>query len=190
MISRFVYPIVIVLLIAYVSFYVPKLVERTSKKALEAQAREFDDGLLTRIRENELKINQMLSDSETQLKEIKQNARIVKRITELGEKDISLFRVESGIILLSNKEYPSINSPKGCEANRGIVDKFVKFNRSFTVPPEVLPAFILLDFGSGTDHRLKSEITNVTTTGFTVKFVTWCDTRMSQSKLKWVALGI
>ena len=185
-----IYIFVIVSLTVFVFFYTPKLVKETSENSLSKQAKDFDNGLLTRIRQNELKLDAILSESEIQLRKVTQNAKIVEKITELSEERIQLFRAESGIITLSDKEYPKINNPDGCEGNRGIINKFVKFDRSFSRPPEVLSTFTLLDFGKGVDHRLKSEITDVTSTGFKIKFITWCDTRMSSSQLKWVALGI
>lgn len=184
------YSILIVLMLAYALLYVPQLVEKTSKDALQKQVESFDNGLLTRIQENESRFNQVLVDLESQLTQIKQYEQVVRKIAESTEEEVSLFRAESGVISLSDKEIPSINNPNGCEANRGLVDKFIKFNRSFTTPPEVISAFTALDFGNGPDHRLKSEITNITNTGFTINFVTWCDTRMSRSQLKWLALGI
>ena len=185
-----IYMFVTISLATFVFFYTPKLVKETSENSLNKQVENFDNGLLTRIRKNELKLGEILSESEIQLRKVTQNAKVVEKISELSEKKTQLFRAESGTITLSSKEYPNINNPEGCEGNRGIVDKLVKFNRSFSRPPEVVSTFTLLDFGSGVDHRLKSEITDVTSTSFKIKFITWCDTRMSNSQLKWIALGI
>jgi len=97
--------------------------------------------------------------------------------------------IKTDEILLTNKTLPSLSDPDGCEPNRGLIKKHVKFDKSYSVQPKVFASVTLIDFSEGSDHRLKLNITNITTTGFDITLATWCNTKMSKVRANWMAFG-
>jgi len=151
---------------------------------------DFDGQLLIRLRENKIKQQNLLDELEDNLSKIKENQKVIQNIASLSKDNIGKVHIETGTLELSNKEHTNLSSPNGCEANRGLVKEEILFDRSYVAAPEVFTSFYVLDFANGADHRLKLEVSDITTTSFNITYVTWCDTRISQSKAKWLAIGI
>lgn len=100
---------------------------------------------------------------------------------------LPLTQLKSGSIVFDTKINSAVVNPNGCEANRGLYQHSVQFERAFSNKPTVAFGITGLDFREGADHRLKIEVTETTETGFTVNLVTWCDTKISYAKADWVA---
>lgn len=165
-------------------------IEITASSIINEKLNDVDGQLIIRLRENKLKQQDLLIELENNLLKIKKNQKTIEDITNFSKDNISKMHIETGTLVLSKNSQPYLSSPDGCEANRGLVKEKVLFNRPFVTVPEILTSFYLLDFANGTDHRLKLEISNITNTSFNISYTTWCDTRISQSKAKWLAIGI
>lgn len=165
-------------------------IEKTAKAIIDSKLGEVDGQLIVKLRENKEKQQSLLMELEKNLNKIENNEKIIQSLTNLSTYNISKVHLETGILTLSNRTQPNLSSPNGCEANRGLVKEKVLFTKPFVVAPEILASFYLLDFADGSDHRLKLEISEVTNTSFIITYTTWCDTRISQSKAKWLAIGI
>jgi hypothetical protein len=165
-------------------------IEERTNSIVDSKLDKVDKQLIVRLRKNEITQQSLLIELEESLLKIKKNQKIIKNIANLSKDRLNNIHVETGILKLSNNKQPYLSSPNGCEANRGLVKEKILFNRLYTVPPEILTSFHLLDFADGTDHRLKLEVSDITNSSFNVTYTTWCDTRISQSKAKWLAIGI
>ena len=98
--------------------------------------------------------------------------------------------VTTGALVIDSNAFPALANPDGCQANRGIISRKITFERPFNSTPSVLPVFTQLDFNHDVDSRLRIEVRDINPTGFTVDFATWCDTRISQAKASWIAVGV
>ena len=65
----------------------------------------------------------------------------------------------------------------------------IVFVRSFKEAPEVAVAIIGMDCDHTTNQRYWLKATNIKTTGFTLEFSTWGDTRISRAGASWQAIG-
>lgn len=99
----------------------------------------------------------------------------------------SVVELDSGLITMTKSDFPALVNPDGCEADRGISNLEVRFNKKFPDPPQVRLALSGLDFRSGSDSRIKSAVRNITEDGFTLDLLTWCDTKLSYAELNWIA---
>jgi hypothetical protein len=165
-------------------------IEKEANFIINKQLSDVDGQLIIRLRENKIKQQILLDELEDNLSKIKKNQKTIQSITNLSKDNISKLHIETGILALSNKEQTNLSTPNGCEANRGLVKEKILFDRAYNVAPEIFTSFYLLDFAHGTDHRLKLEVSDITNTSFNITYITWCDTRISQSKAKWLAIGL
>ncbi len=97
--------------------------------------------------------------------------------------------VEQGVLEMNQNKIPKLMHPKGCEANRGIINGRVKFNSRFSKAPMVMLGLTQLDFIAGANHRIKVETTKVDKAGFNYNFNTWCNTKVWSAKAQWIAIG-
>lgn len=150
--------------------------EELKQKQVELNKQiELSKQLNTNLQKSSIEYQNLLSD----LSEIKH--------AKLREQEKLI--IQSDDVYLTQKDFPKLSDPNGCEANRGLIKSYIKFETPFLMVPEVFGAFTLVDFAKGNDHRLKLNINNVTKNGFEFTLSTWCDTKMSQAKAKWVAIG-
>ena len=97
--------------------------------------------------------------------------------------------VEQGTLTLDKNKSPKLMKPKGCEANRGIINGRVNFKSKFTKAPFVMLGLTQLDFLKGANHRITVSTTKVDKKGFNYNFNTWCDTKVWSAKAQWIAIG-
>lgn len=128
-----------------------------------------------------------VEQSEEEVANIQQRIRL---FAKMAETDLVAINVQSGNLSIDSNNMPALSAPNGCEANRGAIGQLVKFEQPFSAPPQVLASFSQLDFGDGTDHRLRIEVMDITELSFKVDFATWCDTKISQAKVSWIAIGL
>ena len=119
-----------------------------------------------------------------------QIAGVLERLNQADQsllKKLPLTQIKSGTIQFNAKGYPAVINPDGCEADRGLYQHKVVFQKPFINEPKVTFGLTSIDFREGADHRLKIEISEVSKLGFTVNLVTWCDTKISLAEANWIA---
>jgi len=166
-----------------------KYIDSSIEEKWSVEVQNYSGGLLNRLKENEQRLIDNIKESAALLGKSHDNFNSIEALVNQSQKTLNIVKVDSGSVKISSDIHPNILSPAGCEANRGINKQFIKFKGIFEKPPTVLLSFSLIDFGHGKDHRIKSEIFNVTNKGFEIDLLTWCDTTMSQASLNWVAIG-
>ena len=133
-----------------------------------------------------INLNETLIQSELKFKALHKELSLLEHST-LDRFNRLIIKTDE--ILLTNKILPSLSNPDGCEPNRGLNKKHVQFDKSYSVQPKVFASITLIDFSDGSDHRLKLNIDNITTTGFDITLATWCNTKMSKVRANWMAFG-
>jgi len=181
--------LVIVTFMAVQFVFVSKSIENIVEEKWKTEVENYSDGLLERLIENENRLIKNIEKSDFFLKKSRDNFDSIETLVSQSQKTLNIVKIDSGNVKISSETHHKILNPAGCEANRGINKQYVKFKGIFEKPPTVLLSFSLLDFGHGEDHRIKSEIFNVTNNGFEIDLLTWCDTTMSQASINWVAIG-
>ena len=154
-------------------------------KALAAN----DSELIIKLNKHKIELEQLIVKTTELQTENKTLQQTLYSLAEAVKSQGNLNIVDTGTVVIDQNKIPSLSKPDGCEANRGLINQQIRFANRFSTPPTVMTSFQFLDFGKGVDHRLKTQVTNVTTMGFTLSFNTWCDTKMSHSELQWLAIG-
>lgn len=131
-------------------------------------------------------LNEKLIESELKFKTLYED---LSKLEHTTYEKLNKLIIKTDEVLLTNKSIPLLSNPIGCQANRGVIEKHVAFNKPFTFQPKVFSSFTLVDFAEGSDHRLKMNISNVTTEGFNITIATWCNTKMSKVRANWIAFG-
>lgn len=122
-----------------------------------------------------------------------QNSQVIVLFERLKKLERSLLnglpltQIKSGFMEFNTKVEPSVVKPSGCEANRGLFQHRILFQKAFDNVPEVSVGLSGVDFRDGTDHRLKVEVTDISKFGFTANLITWCDTKISFASANWIA---
>jgi hypothetical protein len=104
-------------------------------------------------------------------------------------KNTSAVQIDSGRIKIDNTTFPDLSAPEGCKGKRGLLNQSVIFQRTFSSVPTVLVGISSVDFRFGQDNRLRAIVTDASEKDFKLDFYTWCDTKMSQAELNWIAIG-
>jgi hypothetical protein len=172
--------ICVVLSILLIVFYLKNIALQHSERYIA-----LNDELTQKLAAN-IDLSEKLIHSELRFHKIYSELSVLKHAT-LEKFDKLIIKTDE--ILLTNKAIPSLSAPNGCEANRGVIKQYVAFDREYRSIPSVFAGFTLIDFADGTDHRLKLNVTNISTKGFEITLVTWCDTRMSKVKADWISFG-
>ncbi|GHC47323.1 H-type lectin domain-containing protein [Neogemmobacter tilapiae] len=69
------------------------------------------------------------------------------------------------------------------------VRREVKFKEPFLEPPAVLTGLSMWDMDNRQNGRMDLGVDEVTSTGFTIIFRTWADTRIARVRADWTAIG-
>jgi len=124
----------------------------------------------------------------TQIKEEKPGMKI----QEIGAKESQLLSAD-GLTSVSGIFGGNSDQPDWALSNGlGIRSKSfpVKFNKPFKTKPElVIGGNVLLDIGNKTNARLRCDIIEVATDGFTANITTWGDTVIWAASYSWIAIG-
>ncbi len=75
----------------------------------------------------------------------------------------------------------------GSSSHRGILSRNVQFDTPYNAPPQIVLA--LKELQSVGPVRVVVTHSNVTTTGFTARIITYCDTLMYDVQMSWLAVG-
>ena len=145
---------------------------------------------LDEITRLEAKYKILISEVETAKTVTTQSADKVNAYLKKATSGLPLMKVQSGFVHLNKDKTPELVEVKGCNGKRGVFNKFVEFESAFSVAPEIILSLESFDFWDGHDHRFKTEIRNVTKKGFEMDAFTWCDTKTSMLKIKWLAIGV
>lgn len=65
----------------------------------------------------------------------------------------------------------------------------VTFSEAFVKPPTVQIGFSMWDIANGANTRVDLVAEDISTTGFTIKFQTWGDTKIARLRANWMAIG-
>lgn len=63
----------------------------------------------------------------------------------------------------------------------------VTFKRRYPAPPTVICWLTGFDFGKGRNFRIRTEVSNITATGFSIKVATWADSLLYWASASWIA---
>mgnify|MGYP000546873103 FL=1 len=135
-------------------------------------------------------IDLLLIDIKRKNKAINNQLSLINGLVNDVRSEQNLMQVQSGAVSLSTQQFPELMQSKQCNGKKGLVENIIKFDSPFLSVPHVLASFQTLDFANGPDHRLKAKVSNITTSSFVLSFHTWCDTRISQASLSWLAVGL
>ncbi|CAK0760779.1 exported hypothetical protein [Gammaproteobacteria bacterium] len=83
------------------------------------------------------------------------------------------------------------NGPFDCSASNvpRVASYTIKFSSTFNVIPIITSSLTSFDFSNSSNTRVQVLITNITKTGFTLKFATWCDSKWWGGYAQWTAFG-
>lgn len=70
-----------------------------------------------------------------------------------------------------------------------MVSQTVRFDESFIHPPVVHLGLDMWDTDREANQRLDIRAADITTTGFTIQFRTWNDSRIARVRAAWMAIG-
>ncbi|PKG81313.1 hypothetical protein CXF85_17705 [Colwellia sp. 75C3] len=167
-------------------FVLPSKVENIVLHTLTNSSTNITDKLLVQQQE----IASLLTDIKRKDAAINNQLSLINGLVNGVRNEQSLMQVQSGDVSLSTQLFPELMQSSQCNGKKGIVEKTIKFDSPFLSVPHVLASFQTLDFANGPDHRLKARVSNITTSSFVLSFHTWCDTRLSQASLSWLAIGL
>ena len=85
-------------------------------------------------------------------------------------------------------KWEPMGNPTSCGPARS-ASYNVQFAQPFAAAPVVTASLSQADVSKEADWRLRLQITNVTGSGFTLLFVTWCDTKAYGAMSQWTAFG-
>lgn len=176
----------IILIIIYLKFFLSKKIETMVLNTLQMS----NASSVNKFIEQQKKLDKLLVDAERKSGVIDRQIIMINGLVNGLRGEHDLVQVQSGYVGLSTQEFPDMNLSAGCKGKKGIVDRVIMFDSPFISKPHVLTSFQTIDFGNGPDHRLKTTINNINKVSFTLSFHSWCDTRMSQAKLNWIAIGL
>ena len=109
---------------------------------------------------------------------------------EIISKGKPLFmQAETGNKSITKQQLPELAKPVGCAGQRGLNKQTIEFKTNFIEPPKVLSTVSFIDFAKGVDHRINTKVSNITTKGFTLDLLTWCNTSISKVEASWIAVG-
>ncbi|MCU4675542.1 H-type lectin domain-containing protein [Catenovulum sp. 2E275] len=158
-------------------------------QAVNEQMKTYDDALFVRLSDLAKTLEGEQRKATFELNKIQQGAQDLETLRKLATSRLTGVSVETGKLQINQQLVDGLNSAEECK-KRGTFEHFIPFNHVFSTVPVVLPSFSLIDFGHGQDHRLKVNVIEVSTEGFKLDFNTWCDTRMSQAEVSWLAIGV
>jgi hypothetical protein len=181
--------IVVIIGLYFAFIYSNDVIDQKIKAAVEVKLKALNIDFPQKLQHSNLVLEKGLEDSIQYIKKIKQTANIIEKIADKTERGLNIIALESGTFALNNKQMPNLSAPDGCEANRGEFNKKVYFDKAFIAPPNVIVSFSVLDFSHGEDHRLRVKVKSVYSDHFVLDFVTWCNTRISQAEINWLAVG-
>jgi len=191
MIKKQFFPIVIISSSVFVTllamlFVLPSKVENIVLHTLSSSSTNITNKLLHQQRE----IDRLLIDIKRKDKAINNQLSLINGLVNDVRSEQNLMQVQSGYVSLTIQQFPELMQSKQCNGKKGIVESIINFDSPFLSVPHVLASFQTLDFANGPDHRLKAKVSNITTSSFVLSFHTWCDTRLSQASLSWLAVGL
>lgn len=176
--------------VAFKKFLLPAMVDQQIEQVLSMQQTLADKATLEQALAAEQTIRATLENVQAIEVKAQSGAEQVEALIALAQRDIVGLDVQTGALVIDSNAFPALANPDGCQANRGIISRTITFERPFNSAPSVLPVFTQLDFNHDADSRLRIEVRDISPTGFTVDFATWCDTRISQAKASWIAVGV
>ncbi len=191
MIKKQLFPIIIIssgVLVTIVAmlFVLPSKVEDIVLHTLTNSSTNITKKLL----DQQHQIDLLLIDIKRKNKAINNQLFLINGLVNDVRSEQNLMQVQSGAVSLSTQQFPELMQSKQCNGKKGLVENIIKFDSPFLSVPHVLASFQTLDFANGPDHRLKAKVSNITTSSFVLSFHTWCDTRISQASLSWLAVGL
>jgi hypothetical protein len=191
MIKKLIYPIAIISSSVFVTqltmlFVLPSKVENIVLDTISNSS----TNIANIMREQQQKIDHLLIDLKRKDVAINNQLSLINSLVNDVRSEENLMQVQSGDVSLSTQQFPELMQSKQCDGKKGLIESIIKFDSPFLSAPHVLASFQTLDFSNGPDHRLKARVSNITTTSFVLSFHTWCDTRLSQASLSWLAVGL
>jgi len=191
MIKKQLFPIIIIsssVIVTLVTmlFVLPSKVEDIVLHTLTNSSTNITKKLL----DQQHQIDLLLIDIKRKNKAINNQLSLINGLVNDVRSEQNLMQVQSGAVSLSTQQFPELMQSKQCNGKKGLVENIIKFDSPFLSVPHVLASFQTLDFANGPDHRLKAKVSNITTSSFVLSFHTWCDTRISQASLSWLAVGL
>jgi len=165
----------------------------TGNKVSKEVAVHFEKNMemqLDEIAHIDARIKNVMENAEASQKVASLSADKASAYLKNATKGLPLMKTQSGFVHLNKDEIPELVEVEGCAGKRGVFNKLVEFESEFSVAPEIILSLESFDFWRGHDHRFKTEIRNVTTKGFEMDAFTWCDTKTSMLKIKWLAIGV
>lgn len=191
MIKKQFLPVIMVSISVFVSLLtiilvLPSKVEDITLHTLKTSSNNITNNLL----DQQQQIDLLLKDIKRKDIAINHQLSLINGLVNTVRNDNGLMQVQSGYVSLSSQKFPELTQSKQCNGKKGIIENTIKFDSPFLSTPHVLASFQTLDFANGPDHRLKASVTNITKNSFVISFYTWCDTRLSQASLSWLAIGL
>lgn len=126
---------------------------------------------------------------QTAINDITAKAQLLNKLDIISKGKPLFIQAETGTESITKQQLPELAKPVGCAGKRGLHKQKVNFKTDFIEPPNVLSTVSFIDFAKGVDHRINTKVSNITTEGFTLDLLTWCDTRMSKVEASWIAVG-
>ncbi|NQY86757.1 MAG: hypothetical protein HRT51_03250 [Colwellia sp.] len=191
MIKKQFFPIILIsssvfVILLAMLFVLPSKVENIVQHTLTNSSTNIANKLLNQQQE----IDRLINNIKRKDTAINNQLSLINGLVNGVRSEQNLMQVQSGDVSLSTQQFPELMQSKQCNGKKGIVENIIKFDSPFLSIPHVLASFQTLDFANGPDHRLKAAVSNITTSSFVLSFHTWCDTRMSQASLSWLAIGL
>jgi hypothetical protein len=126
---------------------------------------------------------------QTALYDVNAKVKLLDKL-EIIRKGKPLFmQAETGNKSITKQQLPELAKPVGCAGQCGINKQTIEFKTKFIEPPKVLTTVSFIDFAKGVDHRIKTKVSDISTEGFTLDLLTWCNTSISKVEASWIAVG-
>ncbi len=164
----------------------PKKVESLVLNSLQNSHKNIASKLFKQQQELDI----LIANAKRKSAAIDNQLSLINSLVNSARSEQKLMQLQSGDISLSSQLQPELAQSEQCNGKKGIIEEVITFDSPFISTPHIITSFQTLDFANGPDHRLKTRIENITKESFTVSFHTWCDTRMSQASLRWLAVGL
>jgi len=187
--GKVIVSIIVITGLYFAFIYTNDVIDKKIAAAVEFKLKALNIDFSDKFQQNNLALEKALKESNKYIQEIRDTANIIEKIAGKAKSGLNIIAFDSGTLALNDKQMPNLSAPAGCEANRGEFNKKVYFDKPFIAVPNVSVSFSVLDFAHGEDHRLRVKVKSVYSDHFVLDFVTWCNTRMSQAEVNWLAVG-
>jgi hypothetical protein len=126
---------------------------------------------------------------QTAIYDITAKVKLLDKLDIISQSKPLFMQAETGTQSITKQQLPELAKPLGCAGQRGLNKQTIEFKTKFIEPPKVLSTVSFIDFAKGVDHRINTKVSNITTEGFTLDLLTWCNTSISKVEASWIAVG-